>query len=111
MTRFLFFLTGSLLLAASFLAAVAAVTVTAPIGAAQLGVSYSSTLTASGGFGAPYTFAGTSGGLPPGLTLNGNTGAITGLPSQIGTFTFTITATDSPNLITNIGTASCRGRV
>jgi hypothetical protein len=42
----------------------------------------------------PFTFAVTSGALPTGLTLAAN-GAITGTPTALGDFTFTITATDS----------------
>ncbi len=57
------------------------------------GVSYSQTVTASGGVAA-YGFAVTSGALPGGLTLAPN-GAITGTPSAAGPFNFTITATDS----------------
>jgi len=48
------------------------------------------TLSASGGT-APYTF--TSSTLPPGLTLTGNT--LSGTPTTQGTFSFSITATDS----------------
>lgn len=44
---------------------------------------------------APYTFAMTSGSLPPGLSLNGTTGALTGNPTTAGVYNFTITATDS----------------
>jgi len=57
-----------------------------------LGTSYSQTITASGGT-APYTFAVTSGALPPGLTLATN-GALSGKPTGTGSFMFTITATD-----------------
>ncbi|MDU2242042.1 MAG: S-layer homology domain-containing protein [Paenibacillus sp.] len=48
----------------------------------------------SGGSGA-VTYAVTSGALPAGLTLDPNTGAITGIPSVAGTYDFTISATDS----------------
>src|SRR5262249_11722437 len=40
-----------------------------------------------------YTFAVTSGALPPGLALLSN-GALTGTPGTLGSFSFTITATD-----------------
>lgn len=57
------------------------------------GVSYSATVTASGGT-APYTFAVTSGALPDGLSLDTSTGQITGTPTTGGTFNFTVTVTD-----------------
>ena len=41
------------------------------------------------------TFSLSGGALPPGLALNAATGAITGTPTTVGTFTFIITATDS----------------
>ncbi|MDQ6831888.1 MAG: Ig domain-containing protein, partial [Chloroflexota bacterium] len=59
---------------------------------ATLGTPYSQTITASGGT-APYTFAVTSGTLPPGLTLATN-GTLSGTPTSAGSFTFTVTATD-----------------
>jgi large repetitive protein len=42
----------------------------------------------------PYTFAVNSGPLPAGLALNQSTGAITGLPTLVGAFPFTIGVTD-----------------
>ncbi|MBS0295171.1 MAG: autotransporter domain-containing protein [Proteobacteria bacterium] len=42
-----------------------------------------------------YTFAVTSGALPNGLTLNSSTGALTGAPTSGGSYSFTVTATDS----------------
>jgi len=66
--------------------------VTLPNG--TIGTLYSENITASGGT-APYTFTTTSGTLPPGLTLNPVTGVLTGIPTTLGTFAFTITATDS----------------
>ncbi|MBI4850749.1 MAG: putative Ig domain-containing protein [Acidobacteria bacterium] len=56
-------------------------------------VEYSQTITASGGV-APYSFTLTSGVLPPGLSLSG-TGTISGTPTQSGTFSFIIKATDN----------------
>lgn len=58
------------------------------------GTPYTQTVSASGG-SSPYTFAVTAGALPAGLTLNPNTGAITGTPSGSGPASFTIQATDS----------------
>jgi type II secretory pathway pseudopilin PulG len=48
----------------------------------------------------PYTFSlvSGSGSLPPGLTLNSD-GTISGTPTQAGTYSFTIQATDSDNKI------------
>jgi hypothetical protein len=68
-----------------------------------VGHSYSTALQTSGGVG-PYTYSITSGSLPPGLTLNTSTGAITGTPTATGTFTFTTKVTDSKG---NSATATC----
>jgi uncharacterized repeat protein (TIGR03803 family) len=56
---------------------------------------YSQTISASGGT-EPYAFSVTAGGLPVGLTLS-QAGALSGTPTQGGSFTFTVTATDSSN--------------
>lgn len=82
-------------LTASLCAAVCpAITVDPPtLPSGELGVPYSETITASGG-SAPHTFSVTAGALPPGLTLDSNSGLLSGAPSSSGTFTFTITATD-----------------
>lgn len=56
------------------------------------GAYYSANIVASGGF-APYTYSVSSGTLPPGLTLNSSTGALTGY-SGTGSFSFVIRATD-----------------
>ncbi len=58
----------------------------------MLGTPYNQTITATGGT-APYTFAVTSGTLPPGLTLATN-GTLSGKPTSAGSFSFTVTATD-----------------
>ncbi|MCL2659100.1 MAG: Ig-like domain repeat protein [Acidobacteriaceae bacterium] len=58
------------------------------------GTAYSETETASGGVTPPYAFALTTGSLPPGLALN-TTGVISGTPTVPGSYTFTVTATDS----------------
>lgn len=62
--------------------------------AGALGVSYSQTVSASGGV-TPYSYAVTAGALPAGLSFSTATGAISGSPTAAGTFNFTITATDS----------------
>lgn len=61
----------------------------------QVGTSFSQLLSASGGIGS-YTYALTGGSLPSGLSLSGNT--ISGTPNQAGSYSFTITATDSNNV-------------
>lgn len=55
--------------------------------------AYNATLTGSGG-AAPYSFAVTTGSLPPGLSMDSG-GSISGTPSSAGTFPFTVTATDA----------------
>jgi large repetitive protein len=60
-----------------------------------LGTAYSAAITPASGGTAPYAYAVTAGALPGGLTLNTGTGAIIGTPSALGTFNFSITATDS----------------
>jgi len=59
-----------------------------------VGTAFSQTAAATGGV-APYTFAVTSGTLPGGLSLNANTGAITGTPNVEISSTITLTATDA----------------
>ncbi len=60
-----------------------------------LGSPYSAAITPASGGTAPYAYAVTTGALPGGLNLNASSGAITGTPSALGTFNFTVTATDS----------------
>lgn len=55
---------------------------------------YSASFSASGGI-RPYTWAITSGQLPPGLRFNAATGAITGTPILATTSTFTVQVSDS----------------
>jgi hypothetical protein len=61
----------------------------------QPGQMYSNTVTASPS--GAYSYAVTSGSLPPGLTLYGSFGLIYGYPTSSGTFNFTVAATDSNN--------------
>lgn len=58
-----------------------------------LGAGYDATI-ASDGTG-PIAFAVTAGALPGGLTFDGATGRITGVPAAAGTATFTVTATNA----------------
>lgn len=59
-----------------------------------VGSAYAQTVTASGTTGTPVIYS-VAGSLPPGLTLNPATGAITGTPTTAGVFGFTVTATDT----------------
>ncbi len=68
-----------------------------------VGQYYSQSVTATGGV-APYTFSIVSGSLPPGLTLNPSTGAITGVATTQGNYTFTVKVVDSYG---NSATANC----
>src|SRR5690606_27442057 len=57
------------------------------------GADYEAALTASGGV-APHVFTVDSGDLPDGVSLTSE-GVLTGTPGEIGTFAFTVRATDS----------------
>jgi IPT/TIG domain/Putative Ig domain len=59
-----------------------------------VGVSYSSTLNATNGI-PPYTWSLHGGQFPPGLSLQGSNGQISGTPSQTGAFSFSVQARDS----------------
>jgi hypothetical protein len=63
-------------------------------GIAQVGVAYSSALAGSGGV-PPYTYSIGNGSLPPGLSLNTSTGAITGTPATTGTYNYSANVADS----------------
>lgn len=65
----------------------------------SLGAAYDQFITASGSTPDTYTYAVTAGSLPPGLVLSPLTATkdvlLFGVPSTVGSYTFTITATDS----------------
>lgn len=61
----------------------------------EIGQAYSFQFTASGGT-PPFTFAVTSGALPPGLTLSA-AGLLSGTPTTNGQYDFVVTATDTNN--------------
>jgi hypothetical protein len=58
-----------------------------------VGVAYTTSFASTGGLG-PYTYAGSGGAVPTGLTLNTN-GTWSGTPSLAGTYNFEVTVTDS----------------
>ena len=71
------------------------ITVTNPAtNTGTVGVPFSQNFSASGG-ASPYTYTLNSGALPPGLTLNANTGTLSGNPTTQGTYNFTVRATDN----------------
>jgi len=61
---------------------------------AKYGVSYTATVTSSN-YQGTLSYAVTSGTLPSGITLATSTGVLSGTPSATGSFSFTITATES----------------
>ena len=69
-------------------------TLTCPANTGAVGVAYSSAVTPGGGVPG-YSYMISSGTLPPGLSLNTATGAITGTPTMAGSFIFTVKVTDS----------------
>lgn len=58
----------------------------------RIGTAYNQTNRASGGT-APYTFAVTGGSLPPGFFLSSG-GVLSGMPTNLGNYSFTVMATD-----------------
>ena len=81
------------------LVAAAGLTITtpAPLPNALAGTAYTLTLQASGGQ-TPYSWRITDGALPSGLSLNANSGVISGTPSDGGTFNFTVEVSDPGGL-------------
>ncbi|MFC4531525.1 DUF7507 domain-containing protein [Sphaerisporangium dianthi] len=65
-----------------------------PPPAGQVGVPYSDQLTVSGGT-APYAWSVSAGSLPPGVTLNPSTGLLSGTPTVVGSYPFTVRVTDA----------------
>jgi hypothetical protein len=61
---------------------------------AEQGAGYYAGLGASGGIGA-YSWHVSEGALPPGMSLNGETGTVEGKPAEAGSFTFSATVDDS----------------
>lgn len=75
-------------------AATSPITISPPtVPGGTVGVPYASTSFSASGGTAPYTFTVPPGTLPSGLTLVG--GVLSGTPTMEGTFSFSITATDS----------------
>ncbi len=77
----------------TFSVAAPTITITpATLPAATGSIAYSQPLSASGGNGG-YTYSLTTGTLPPGIALS-STGLISGTPTTVGSYSFTVRATD-----------------
>ena len=75
-------------------------------GTGQVGTPYSSALVASGG-NTPYTFSIISGSLPPGLTLDTTTGAITGIPTVAGPSSYVAQVVDALGRMVDTSALNC----
>jgi hypothetical protein len=73
--------------------------------AASVGEAYSYTYVATGGT-APYTFSVVSGTLPPGLTLDEDTGVLSGTPTTAGSYSFGVQVTDALGVVAFCGWAA-----
>ncbi len=71
---------------------------TTALGPGVVGTGYAQPVQATGG-ASPYSFSITSGSPPPGLTLS-TTGVLSGAPSAVGTYRFTVTARDAAQVTT-----------
>lgn len=85
------------------------ITSSSPLPAGIVGTAYGQTLGVSGGQ-APYSWSVASGNLPPGISLNASSGALSGTPTTAGTFVFSVqvaaqsaTATKSLSITINAG--------
>jgi hypothetical protein len=66
------------------------------------GVDYSQQLFFAGGVGGPRTWNLASGSLPPGLDLGSASGVISGTPTRVGAYTFTVQLSDAtPTTVTS----------
>lgn len=67
----------------------------------EIGASYAQALAAAGGSGSYSSWSLTNGTLPPGLTLNA--GVISGTPTTVGSWDFTVRVTDSVGITMDRG--------
>jgi hypothetical protein len=80
---------------------------TTSLGSITSGIAFSLTLSSSGS--SPITYAVQSGSLPTGLTLNASTGVISGTATTVGSYTFTIRATNAAGYDDQAFTGSVSG--
>jgi putative Ig domain-containing protein len=69
------------------------IAIAASLPPAAVGSPFNAVLSVSGGT-APYNFSIRQGTLPPGLSINGNTGAISGKPMRAGAYSFLVSVLD-----------------
>ena len=67
-----------------------------------VGTAYSFGLSAAGGH-TPYTWSAPQGALPPGISLNTQTGVLSGTPAQAGNYQFTAEVTDNLQMVATQG--------
>jgi uncharacterized protein (TIGR03437 family) len=72
------------------------ITIGSPLPPGAAGVAYSQSLAATGGV-SPFNWSIVAGALPPGISLTANGGAVSGVPTMPGTYSFTIQVRDSAN--------------
>ena len=65
-----------------------------------VGVAYTHTYTTNGSPAATFALTGGSGPFPPGLTLNGTTGVLSGTPTTAGNYSGSVTATNTSGTAT-----------
>jgi len=70
------------------------VVATSALPGGAVGVAYNQTLVASGGT-PPYVWMLVSGAVPPGLSLGASTGSLAGVPTTLGSYTFTVQVRDA----------------
>jgi hypothetical protein len=84
-----------------------ALTIHAPSsGTGDVNTAYSDTSTSAAGGSGNKVFAVASGSLPAGLSLSASTGAISGTPTAAGTYTFTLSVTDSATTPVTVSSAA-----
>jgi len=81
------------------IAALLAISTQPALPSGGVGTPYSQGLTAVGGT-SPYTWQAIAGSLPGGLTLSPSSGTISGTPTSVGNFSFTVQVTDNNSFST-----------